>query len=65
MSIKGIVTRGFGSGLGAIKDLITRGFTPSPEPPPPPTYGDPVDYEHLGAYFVESDSDVEDCDLCR
>lgn len=52
MSIKGLVTRGFGLGLGVIKEVVLRGFQPSPEPPPPPQYGDPIDYDSLSAYFV-------------
>jgi hypothetical protein len=27
MSVKSIITRGFGAGLGTIKDIITRGFS--------------------------------------
>ena len=50
MSIKGIFTRGFGNGLGVIKDIVLRGFTPNPEPP---KLGDPIDYSRLGANFLE------------
>lgn len=52
MSIKGIVTRGFGAGLGLIKEVVLRGFQPSHEPPLPPSFGDPIDYGSLRAYFV-------------
>ena len=58
MSIKGIVTRGFGLGLGVIKDVVLRGFQPSSEPPAPPSLGDPIDYDNLSAYFLCDPTEV-------
>lgn len=51
MAKKSIFTRGFGAGLGVIKDIITRGFSSGL---PPAT--SEVDFAALKIGFIERDS---------
>jgi hypothetical protein len=48
MSIKSIITRGFGTGIGVIKDIVTRGFSSGL---PPVT--NPIDWEVLSICVEE------------
>ena len=51
MSIKNIITRGFGIGFGGIKDIITRGFSSGL---PPVT--NPIDWNVLSICVEERNS---------
>lgn len=50
MSIKAIITRGFGTGIGIIKDIITRGFGSGAA-----IAAQNIDFSVLSASFVERD----------
>lgn len=51
MSIKSIITRGFGATIGTIKDIVTRGFTSGLSQDTVP-----IDYKVLDIYFEERQS---------
>ena len=61
MSIKNIVTRGFGIGFGGIKDIITRGFSSGL---PPVT--NPIDWNVLSICVEQKDTIyIEDKVSCK
>lgn len=59
MSIKNIITRGFGTGVGVIKDIITRGFSSGLVP-----VTNPIDWSKLSVQVEQRYSIyIEDKDI--